>query len=161
MKIVTLRFGELEIPEEKIIDFPRGLLGFEQFHKYVILQREDSEPFSWLQSLDDPNLAFVVTNPAFFFPNYKIEMHLNELADIDVNESSNVEAYVIVTIPKDISQMSANLQGPLLVNTDAGVAKQIVLVNSPYTIQHMIMDELEKRSDRKHEKKSESLAVRI
>ncbi len=159
MKIVTLRFGELDIPEDKIVDFPKGILGFEQFHEYVILHREDSEPFRWLQSIEDPNLAFVISNPAFFFPGYKIEMSLRELEDIEVDETTNVETYVIVTIPKDISQMSANLQGPLLINVDKSIAKQTVLVNSPYTIQHFIMDELEKKRDKK--KKKDSLAVKI
>lgn len=159
MKIVTLRFGELDIPEDKIVDFPKGILGFEQFHRYVILHREDSEPFRWLQSIEDPNLAFVISNPAFFFPGYKIEMSLRELEDIEVDETTNVETYVIVTIPKDISQMSANLQGPLLINVDKSIAKQTVLVNSPYTIQHFIMDELEKKRDKK--KKRDSLAVKI
>ena len=159
MKIVTLRFGELEIPDDKIIEFPKGLLGFEQFHKYVILQREDSEPFRWLQSLEDPNLAFVIMNPVFFFQNYKIEMHIKELDDIEVTEQSDVETYVIVTIPEDISQMTANLQGPIIINTGKGLAKQIVLVNSPYTIKHYVMDELEKRLSKK--RKKESLAVQI
>jgi flagellar assembly factor FliW len=161
MKIVTLRFGELEIPEDKIIEFPKGLLGFEQFHKYIILQREDSEPFSWLQSLEDPNLAFVITNPAFFFPAYRIELHTKELADIEADEASNIETYVVVTIPKDVSQMSANLQGPIVINSDSGLAKQVVMVNGPYTIQHYIMDELEKRAGRSKKRRQESLTVRI
>lgn len=159
MKIVTLRFGDLEIPEEKIIDFPKGLLGFEQFHKYVILQREDSEPFRWLQSLDDPNLAFVIVNPIFFFPNYKIKLHIKELADIGVTEDSDVETFVIVTIPRDISQMAANLQGPLLINTDRGLGKQVVFVNGPYTISHNVIDELNKKIVK--EERRNLLAVQI
>jgi len=159
MKTVTLRFGEIDIPDDRIINFPKGILGFEQLHKYVILQRDDSEPFRWLQSLEDPNLAFVISNPAFFFPNYKIEMNLRELEDIECFEDSTLETYVIITIPNDISQMSANLQGPLLINVDSNLGKQVVLVNSPYTIQHYIMDELEKRTDKK--KREHSLAVKI
>jgi flagellar assembly factor FliW len=159
MRLVTLRFGELEIPSEKVIDFPKGVLGFEQFHKYVILQREDSEPFRWLQSLEDPNLAFVITNPVHFFPNYKLEMHIKELSDIEVMEESNVETYVIVTIPKDIAQMSANLQGPLLINTDIGLGKQVVMVNGPYTIRHYILDELNRRLEKRRMR--EPIAVQI
>jgi flagellar assembly factor FliW len=158
MKIATLRFGELEIPEEKIIEFPKGILGFEQFQKYIILQHEESEPFRWMQSIEDPNLAFVITNPAYFFPNYKIEMHLRELNEIEVSEESNVETYVIVTIPKDISQMSANLQGPLLINTDVGLGKQVVFVNSRYTIRHYVMDELKKKNGKN---RREPLALQI
>ncbi|MBU1318663.1 MAG: flagellar assembly protein FliW [candidate division Zixibacteria bacterium] len=158
MKIATLRFGELDVPEDKMVEFPKGILGFEQFQKYVILQNEDSEPFKWMQSIEDPNLAFVIANPAFFFPNYKIEMHIRELNEINVAESSCVETYVIVTIPKDISQMSANLQGPLLINTDDNLGKQVVFVNSRYTIRHLIMDELKKKSGKN---KTEPLALQI
>jgi len=158
MKIATLRFGELDVPEDKTVEFPKGILGFEQFQKYVILQNEDSEPFKWMQSIEDPNLAFVIANPAFFFPNYKIEMHIRELNEINVSESSSVETYVIVTIPKDVSQMSANLQGPLLINTDNNLGKQVVFVNSRYTIRHLIMDELKKKSGKN---KTEPLALQI
>jgi len=159
MKTVTLRFGEIDIPEDRIIDFPKGILGFEQLHKYVILQRDDSEPFRWLQSLDDPNLAFVISNPAFFFPNYKIEMNLRELDEINCSEHSTIETCVIITIPNDISQMSANLQGPILINVDQNLGKQVVLVNSPYTIQHYVMDEMEKWNEKK--KRETLLAVKI
>jgi len=158
MKIATLRFGELDVPEDKTVEFPKGILGFEQFQKYVILQNEDSEPFKWMQSIEDPNLAFVIANPAFFFPNYKIEMHIRELNEINVSEGSSVETYVIVTIPKDVSQMSANLQGPLLINTDNNLGKQVVFVNSRYTIRHLIMDELKKKSGKN---KTEPLALQI
>lgn len=158
MKIATLRFGELDVPEDKIIEFPKGILGFEQFQQYVILQSEESEPFKWMQSIEDPNLAFVIANPAFFFPNYKLEMHIRELSEINVSESSSIETYVIVTIPKDISQMSANLQGPLLINTDDNLGKQVVFVNSRYTIRHLIMDELKKKGGKS---KTEPLALQI
>jgi flagellar assembly factor FliW len=159
MKIATFRFGELEIPEENIIEFPKGLIGFEQFKKYVLLEREDSDPFCWLQSLEDPNLAFIVINPSIFFKNYKIEIHSKELEDIEVRSLERIEAYAIVTIPEDISKMSVNLLGPLVLNLDNNQGKQVVLVNSPYTIQHFIMDELTR--NKKTINKKQSLAVQI
>jgi flagellar assembly factor FliW len=159
MKIATFRFGELKIPEENIIEFPKGIIGFEQFKKYVLLEREDSDPFCWLQSLDDPNLAFVVINPAIFFRNYKIEIHSKELEDIQVSSLDRIEVFSIVTIPDDLARMSANLLGPLVINLDNNMAKQVVLVNSPYTIQHFIMDELSKKI--KHIAGKQSLAVQI
>ncbi|MBD3380742.1 MAG: flagellar assembly protein FliW [candidate division Zixibacteria bacterium] len=160
MKIATFRFGELDIPEENIIEIPKGIIGFEQFKKYVLLEREDSDPFCWLQSLEDPNLAFVVVNPMVFFRSYKIEVHFKELGDIQVTSLDRIETFVIVTIPDDIRKMSANLLGPIVINLDNNQAKQVVLVNSPYTIQHFIMDELNKKMDRGPHKK-QSLAVQI
>jgi len=159
MKIATFRFGELEIPEENIIEFPKGVIGFEQFKKYVLLEREDSDPFCWLQSLEDPNLAFVVINPTIFFKNYKIEIHYKELEDIQVSSLDRIEIYAIVTIPDDLARMSANLLGPLVINLDNNRAKQIVLVNGPYTIQHFIMDELSKNI--RSAAKRQSLAIQI
>ena len=159
MKIATFRFGELEIPEQNIIEFPKGIIGFEQFRKYVLLEREDSDPFCWLQSLEDPNLAFVVINPTIFFRNYKIEIHYKELEDIQVASLDRIEIFAIVTIPEDISKMSANLLGPLVVNLDNNLGKQIVLTNSHYTIQHYVLDELSKKS--KEVAQKQSLAVHI
>lgn len=159
MKIATFRFGELEIPNQNIIEFPKGIIGFEQFKKYILLEREDSDPFCWLQSLEDPNLAFVVINPTIFFKNYKIEIHYKELEDIQVRSLDRIEIFTIVTIPDDISRMSANLLGPLVINLDNNFAKQVVLVNSPYTIQHFLMDELGKAA--KSFAKKQSLAVQI
>jgi flagellar assembly factor FliW len=159
MKIATFRFGELKIPEENIIEFPKGIIGFEQFKKYVLLEREDSDPFCWLQSLEDPNLAFVVINPTIFFKNYKIEIHYKELEDIQVSSLDRIEIYSVVTIPEDLARMSANLLGPLVINLDNNMAKQVVLVKSPYTIQHFIMDELSKNIRQIAGK--QSLAVQI
>jgi len=159
MKITTLRFGELDIPEENIIEFPKGLIGFEQFKKYVLLEREDSDPFVWLQSLEDPNLAFVVINPVIFFKNYKIEIHYKELEDIAVRSLDRIEVYSVVTIPEDIMKMSINLLGPLGINLDNNRAKQLVLGNSSYTIQHFIMDELSRNL--KTAARKQSLAVQI
>jgi len=159
MKITTLRFGELDIPEENIIEFPKGLIGFEQFKKYVLLEREDSDPFVWLQSLEAPNLAFVVINPVIFFKNYKIEIHYKELEDIAVRSLDRIEVYSVVTIPEDIMKMSINLLGPLVINLDNNRAKQLVLVNSSYTIQHFIMDELSRNL--KTAARKQSLAVQI
>ncbi|MBD3216662.1 MAG: flagellar assembly protein FliW [candidate division Zixibacteria bacterium] len=159
MKIATFRFGELEIPEENIIEFPKGLIGFEQFKKFVLLEREDSDPFCWLQSLEDPNLAFVVINPTIFFKNYKIEIHYKELEDIQVSSLDRIEIFAIVTIPDDISKMSANLLGPLVINLDNNNGKQVVLSNSPYTIQHYVLDELSKNV--KDSARKQRLAVQI
>jgi flagellar assembly factor FliW len=159
MKIATFRFGELEIPEQNIIEFPKGLIGFEQFKKFVLLEREDSDPFCWLQSLEDPNLAFVVINPTIFFKNYKIEIHYKELEDIQVSSLDRIEIFAIVTIPDDIAKMSANLLGPLVINLDNNNGKQIVLSNSPYTIQHYVLDELSKNV--KDTARKQRLAVQI
>ena len=142
MLLETRQFGPLEISDDDIIRFPRGILGFEELVQYVIVDHADSQPFRWLQCVDAPDLAFVVVNPVIFFPDYRVEVHAKEVADIGVNDPHDVEILVIVTIPPQIEQMAVNLQGPILISAVNRTAKQLVLTNSEYTVQHSITEQL-------------------
>ncbi len=144
MKITSLRFGTLEIPEDKIISMPKPILGFEQLTRYCIIEREDSEPFLWYQSVEDPSVAFIVVNPLFFYPDYRIEVNPKEIEELKVSDVRAVETYVIVTIPTDPRNMTANLQGPILINTETRLAKQMILVNSDYRVKHFILGQTER-----------------
>jgi len=141
MIISTTRFGEIDIPDEKIINMPKPVLGFEQLKKYCIIEREDCRPFLWYQSIDDPSVAFVIVNPLFFYPEYRIEVNPRELEELKIHNVETVETYVIVTVPTDPRRMSVNLQGPVVISTESCLAKQLILVNSDYRIKHYIMEE--------------------
>lgn len=147
MIISTNRFGVLEIPEDKIITMPKPVLGFEQLERYCIIERDDCEPFLWYQSIDDPNVAFMIVNPIVFCPEYRIEVNPRELDELKIGDVSTVETYAIVTIPKDPTQVSINLQGPILINTETRLAKQLVLVNSEYKIKHLLSELIDVRVD--------------
>ena len=140
MKIVTSRFGELEVSEDLIIRMTKPILGFEQFRDYVIVETEDFGPFKWMQSVKNPDLAFVVVNPLLFFPDYTIEVNPKEIEELKVDNIDHVVTYSVVTIPSDYTQMTANLQGPILINTRTNLAKQLVLVNSRHGIRHRLID---------------------
>lgn len=142
MLLETRQFGPIEITEDDIIKFPKGILGFEELEQYVIIDHADSQPFRWLQCVDAPDLAFVVVNPVIFYPNYRVEVHAKEVADIGVSDPHDVEIMVVVTIPTQIEKMTANLQGPILINALNRTAKQLVLTNSEYSIQHSITEQL-------------------
>lgn len=146
MLLNTDHFGQIEIAEDEIIEIPRSLLGFEGLQRYVIVDRDESKPFRWLQSIDEPTLAFVIANPLIFFPDYRVEVNSREVADIEVDDPTNVEILVIVTIPTDLENMSVNLQGPILLNRENNMAKQIVLTESTYAVKHYIMKELQRRT---------------
>jgi flagellar assembly factor FliW len=145
MQLETRQFGFVEVQEKDVIEIPRGLLGFEAFERFVFIDSDECEPFRWLQSCDAPDLSFVVVSPVAFFPEYRVAVHAKEVADIGVQDPHDVEIFVIVTIPEQFEKMSANLQGPILVNSRNGKAKQLVLTNSEYTVQHLILDELNRR----------------
>ncbi len=147
MRITTLRFGELEIPKEKIITMAKPVLGFEQLKQFCIIESHDFEPFMWFQSVEDPAVAFIIVNPLFFNADYRIEVNPKEIEELRVGDVKAVETYVIATIPSDPCKMSVNMQGPLLINTQSCLAKQLVMVNSDYKLKHYIIDE----KDLKHQ----------
>ncbi len=146
---MTARFGEINFKESEIINFPKGILGFSQLSRYVILEREKIAPFKWIQSVEDPNVAFVIMNPVQFFPSYKLEINEKELEELNYTNSRDLTVYVIINIPKDISLASADLLGPLVINSKKRLAKQAVMPESPYTTRHYLLDEIKKRERRK------------
>jgi flagellar assembly factor FliW len=143
MKIDTSRFGTLDVGEDVIIRMTKPVLGFEQYRKYVIVETDDFEPFKWFQSVENAELAFVIVNPSLFFPDYTIEVNPKEIEELEVDEVGEIITYSIVTIPSDYTRMTANLQGPILINSRTRLAKQLVLVNSQHGIKHRLFSPVE------------------
>ncbi|MTI69501.1 MAG: flagellar assembly protein FliW [Firmicutes bacterium] len=141
MKINTKYLGEVEIEKEKIINFKKGLLGFETLKEYVILNIPNNEAFQCLQSIKDPKVVFIITNPFLFFKDYDIKIDDEELKKIKITNNKELLLYSIVTIPKDIKKMTANLLAPIVINIDKRIAKQIVLENTNYKTKHFIYNE--------------------
>ncbi|NMB25630.1 MAG: flagellar assembly protein FliW [Firmicutes bacterium] len=137
MRVVTSRFGELEVQESDIITFPRGILGFESIKRYILLG--DGEPFGFLQSLDEPDLTFVVIDPRVLVHDYRVDVPRVEAEEIGIRGQEETAILAIVTIPEDPDKMTANLQAPLLINCVNRQAKQLVLGEGDYNIRHPIL----------------------
>ena len=136
MKIKTTRFGTIDIEEEKIIKMPSGMLGFPDKKKFIILQHQENSPFFWYQSVDDPGLAFVITDPFLFIPDYKVDLEvtLKEMSWNGDGNGRNLNLFIVVNIPRGMAhKMTGNFIGPILVNEKVYQAVQIVLSDSPYT----------------------------
>lgn len=152
MKVKTERFGELEISEDLIITMTKPILGFEHLNQYIIVETDDFEPFKWFQSIEDPGAAFVIINPLHFFHDYTVEVNPKEIEELNVGKVEDVLTYAIVTIPQDYTKMTANLQGPVLINSVTRLAKQLVMVNSHYKVKHHMFEAVkdqEKRSTKR------------
>ncbi len=149
MKYLTSRFGEISFEEKDILFLPKGILGFSQLSKYVIIEKSEYDPFKWFQSVEDPDVTFVMVDPTLFFPNYKLEVNEKELEELNFQQMKELDTYVIVTVLPDLSQSSADLLGPLVINSKKRIAKQVVMPDSPYTTKHYILDELKKQLKRK------------
>jgi flagellar assembly factor FliW len=141
MKVNTKAFGLIEVDEKQKVNFPQGLFGFDDYSEYVLLDAEH-QPFFWLQSVNDQEIAFVLINPFLFKPDYEVNITNEELAEIGINSPDNALIFVIVTIPQDGSPMTANLQGPLVINRDNMTGMQAVLSDTRWKTRHDIMAEL-------------------
>ena len=141
MRINTRPYGEIEIYEKQKIFFPYGILGFEHLKYYALLDARQ-QPFYWLQSLDIVEVAFVLINPKVFRPDYELEVSREELKEIGIESTEDILDFVIVTIPDDATKMTANLQGPIIINKDSKVGRQSISLNLDWKVKHLIMKEL-------------------
>jgi flagellar assembly factor FliW len=146
IKVHTSRFGEIEVNDPDIIELPHGLIGFPELRKFILLDHDKDSPFKWLQSLDDGAIAFVIINPVLFKSDYFVEVTEAEVSDLDLKDEKDAVISVIITIPSDPNNMTANLKAPLVFNLKNRMGKQIILNNSEYTPRHNIMDEIRKNS---------------
>jgi flagellar assembly factor FliW len=138
MKITTSRFGELEINEQEIIEFPQGILGFESTKSYVVLGFEEQAPFKWLQAVEDSALAFVIAEPFLFFPGYEFDLADEDAKLLEAAKLEDLCIYVIFVIRDKTTEASANLMAPIVVNAAKGKAKQVVLNTEKYTTKHLL-----------------------
>jgi flagellar assembly factor FliW len=137
MDVHTTRFGTVQIDEDRIITFAAGLLGFSGFKRFALLQPDDEGIFFWLQSLDAPELAFVVTDPALWLPEYQATIRQEQMEQLQLGSIEEAQVFVIVN--KYERSLTANLQGPLVVNIKRRQAMQLVLADRKWTTRHEIV----------------------
>jgi flagellar assembly factor FliW len=141
VQIKTTRCGNLIIEQEKIIAFPSGIPGFEELKRFILLPEENIEAFHWLQSVDEPAIAFLVVNPFIFFPDYCFNLSEDEIKSLNLQSPKEVMVVNIISIPKDrVSETTANLVGPVVINTKLRLAKQVILSGTSYSTKHMLFD---------------------
>ncbi len=142
MEIETKRFGTLEIDEREIISMVDPIIGFPHAHRFVLLDHKTKSgptPFKWLQSVDDPALAFVLLPAQLVEPTYRVTMTKEEAQKLKISEPTDAEVWTILVIPpKEPKKMTANLKAPVVINTKEKLGKQLVLVDSEYSTKHRV-----------------------
>lgn len=139
MKVNTTRFGEINVDEGSIVTMGNGLIGFGGLTRYVIIEHQPGSAFFWLQSLERPDLAFVIVDPFIFERDYEVHLSQELIENLQVKDPADINIYVIVTIPRGRpGEMTANLLGPLVFNTPARLAMQVVLDDRRYSHRHPI-----------------------
>ena len=137
MEVRTTRFGVIDIADDRVITFASGILGFPERTRYCLLEPGDDACFFWLQSLDEPDLAFVVTDPSLFVPEYTVPIRKEQMASLDLGKLEDAQVFVIVN--KVGGTLTGNLQGPLVVNTATRAGEQMVLAEKRWTTRHTLM----------------------
>ena len=137
MEVRTTRFGVIDIAEDRVITFEKGLLGFPQHRQYCLLEPGEDACFFWLQSVDDPELAFVVTDPSLFVPEYAVHIRPEQMEVLGLKDLGDAQVFVIVN--KIDQTLTGNLQGPLVLNTLTCVGEQMVLAEKKWTTRHPLM----------------------
>ena len=141
MEIQSTRFGAMEVDDDRIITFPHGLLGFPDHTRFALIQTGEENYFFWLQSVDEPNLAFVVTDPTTFFKDYAVPLRDETRQDLQLPDEEGAEgalqAFVICN--KVGEWLTGNLLGPLVVNAQNRLAQQVVLTEKKWTTRQPLL----------------------
>ncbi len=130
MLVNTSRFGKVEIDDRRIIHFSKGILGFPAQVRYVLLQPNAESSFYWLQCIDEPTLAFIVTDPANFVPTYRVPVKIEQVREMGLNSLDEAQVFVIVN--RHGNTLTGNLQGPLVVDVNKRTGEQLVLSDRQY-----------------------------
>jgi flagellar assembly factor FliW len=149
MKTVqTSRFGGIEVEETRVIHFPEGLLGFPEHKEFALLEDKPGSPFFWLQSMDSPDLAFVLTNPFFFKKDYLQDLSADERRPFVGEKGEEMVLFTLVSVPLGHpEQASTNLLGPLVIDAGSRKGRQVVLPHAGYSHRHLLFDAPPKPSE--------------
>ncbi len=143
-KVDTVRFGEIDVEEDKIVHFEQGIPAFEDEHEFIVIPYDAESPYYFMQSLSTPDLAFLLTVPFVFFPEYEFELDDISLKELGIKHQEEVLLYVLITIPGGkVEDMTANLMAPVVINTTNMQARQVVLERSGYMTRHRLFPKKE------------------
>lgn len=135
----NVKFGEVAIEPCSVLEFPQGLPGFERFKRYGLVEIEEEAPFLRLLSLEEPRLGFVIINPMLVWPDYNPDIGPADLQSLAILRAEDMALYCIVTLSSAPSEVTANLKGPLCMNTASMRARQLILVDDRYHTKHSIL----------------------
>jgi flagellar assembly factor FliW len=132
MKFETSRFGTLEVDEDKILNFPDGLIGLPEIVNFVLIDHKDT-PLKWLQSVDCPEIAFIVAAPEYIIDAYNVDIDSKVKKYLQLDREEDLA--ILLTLRVDGNDVIANSQGPILINADLRKGVQVVLENAGQSIQ--------------------------
>lgn len=132
MKTIQSRFGEIEYDPDNTLLFPEGLIGFEKLHHFVVMPNKKEGPLFWIQSVDDPQVAFVLTDPTNFYLDYKVVPDSRERQKLGIEEEDDCLIVSVVTVSPD-RKITLNLAAPILFSPKTNRALQVILEGTQFS----------------------------
>ena len=152
MLIKTRYFGEIDVDDAKILTFDDGLIGFENLKKFTLIYNNETEASSnvtWLQSLDEPLVAFPVINPFYVMTNYNPIVEDEVLIPLGELTEDSTAIFLTLTVPSDITKMTTNLKAPIVINAETKKGCQVIAENPEYVVKYNIYDVIQKMKEKK------------
>lgn len=147
MNIITKLFGEVEVDVKKVIHFENGIIGFEDCKEFMLIHDVEKAGgnISWLQSIDEPALALPVMDPLLLLPDYNPVVEDELLKSIGELKDEDLLVLVTLTVPQDLTKMTANLKAPMVINASTVKGCQVIVENAQYLVKYPIYDLLKSR----------------
>ena len=136
----SFHYGKIVYDKSELINFEKGLLGFEDLKNFIIREIEENKSFRLLHSVEDSKIAFVVINPFEFKSNYEIDIEEEVIEKLNIKNESDVMLVNTVTLNNDPSKITTNLRAPIVINVLNKKAEQVILKTEEYMIKHSLME---------------------
>ena len=151
MRVQTKWFGEIEVSDEKIITFEKGIIGFEDWKKYTLVydaEKEEDVSIVWLQAVDEPTLALPIMKPEIVYEAYDPIVEDEIINSLGENiKDAELMVFCALTVPQDLTKMTINLKAPIIINVDTMKGVQLIADNSDYQVRYQIYDILKKEGN--------------
>ncbi len=138
MELVTRYFGTINYDDQNVVSFESGIPGFEDLRSFTLIDVENVDNLTCLQSLDDGNVCLFMVPPATLVDNYDIDVNDNVVNELDLKSQEEAELYTLLSIKNDMSETTANLRCPIIINTTTRKGLQGILENTGYKIKEKI-----------------------
>ncbi|MGO1057767.1 flagellar assembly protein FliW [Planococcus sp. FY231025] len=136
MNIQTTQFGAIEVADDRILTFERGIPGFEEYKEYALIPADSSEatPFFFLQSVEEEEVSFFLVDPFTFFGDYDVKLGDQQVERVSLEDPSDAIVLTTITATGDLKDATTNLKAPIVINNKKRLGMQAVLDNKTYNI---------------------------
>ena len=138
MKVKSLRFGTVDLPDDRVVRFVRPMVGFDGLDAYALIEDPETQPVLWLQALGEPDVLFPVVDLARITDNYAVDLDEDAAEALGLERAEDSRLLGILTLSPNPADISVNLRAPVVWNTRAGTALQLVLQDSEMPVRYPV-----------------------